>query len=180
MPITRYAKRVAARGTVYIAVDGGLMRITSSDDKLHAEEVLDGNSTHEETDTRIIQYILLARSLGYTHVRVHSPDSDVLLIQLLHAGLFDDIVVTCVRGAAGNRREVSIAERGLYTRADRCADRPARGERGRYDVCLVRASAQRRRSASFEEPGRHGRVLQVGPSLAAYGGRDGCHRIVRL
>lgn len=92
------------------------MRITSSDNTLRAEELVEGESTHEETDTRIIQYILLARDLGYTHVRVHSPDSDVLLIQLLHSGLFHDMVVTCVRGAAGKRREVSIAElRAAFT-----------------------------------------------------------------
>ena len=47
------------------------------------------NSSHEETDSRIIQYIAYAEETEYEFVVIRSSDSDVLFILLSYAASFD-------------------------------------------------------------------------------------------
>jgi hypothetical protein len=106
----RYAGPVDRRGEVFIAVDTKLMRIWSLDGQLQSEYVLEGSSKWEETDNRIIQYILLARTRGYTIARVHTPDSDIFWLLQVHFRAFDGIRVTLVYGAASKRQEIDVGK----------------------------------------------------------------------
>ena len=55
--------------------------LTRHDGLKTSKEVISSlESTQEETDTRIVLYSLFAKDMGYKSVRVHSQDSDFILL----------------------------------------------------------------------------------------------------
>ena len=66
-------------------VEGKSFQLTSIGSVVSRCELDNLHSTPEETDTRVVLYILYARSQGYKYAVVRSPDTDILLILLYYA-----------------------------------------------------------------------------------------------
>ena len=66
------------------------------------------NSSHEETDSRIIQYIAYAEETEYESVVIRSSDSDVLFILLSYAASFD-LTIFLDTGVGNKRRLIDVS-----------------------------------------------------------------------
>merc|ERR1712080_304999 len=92
---------------------GNVFKLTSNGPHVEKEEIYELASTQEETDTRVILYILYAFKEGYTLVVVKSPDSDILFILLYYAPKFFPHTVLFDTGTGAKRRIINITEMAL-------------------------------------------------------------------
>ena len=93
-----------------IIVEGKAVKVMSDGSNVNAEEIESLYSTQEETDTRVVLYILYARSKDYKHVVVRSPDTDILLILLYYARKFNPLVVYFDTGKGAKRRVINVTD----------------------------------------------------------------------
>ena len=56
------------------------MLLITVGESVQMEEVQGMRSNQEETDSRVILYLLYAKDKGYKHAVVHSPDSDIYFL----------------------------------------------------------------------------------------------------
>ena len=75
------------------------------------------NSSHEETDSRIIQYIAYAEETEYESVVIRSSDSDVLFILLSYAASFD-LTIFLDTGVGNKRRLIDVSAMASYLGED--------------------------------------------------------------
>ena len=96
--------------TVMLVVEGCVYSLQSKDGlSCHHEEIIALKSDQEETDTRVILYVLYAQTEGYDRVVVRSPDSDILFILLYYAHTFH-ISVFLDTGRSDKRQMLDITE----------------------------------------------------------------------
>lgn len=78
--------------------------------QLPSTEIKSLRSTQEETDTRVVLYLLYALEQGYKFAVVKSPDTDILIILLYYAAKFHPLVVIFDTGVGAHRRLINITE----------------------------------------------------------------------
>ena len=91
-------------------VEGKAVQLTSDGIHVHAEAIESLQSTQEETDTRVILYLLYALEKGYKLAVVRSPDTDILMILMYYATKFTPMVVYFDTGKGIHRRVVNVTE----------------------------------------------------------------------
>ena len=102
-----FAARLIGRKVILIVEEKAVMLM--SVDGIHTlqSEVMQLESTQEETDTRVVLYSLYAQASGYQYVEVKSPDSDIFFILLANNELMD-IPVCYDTNVAGKKRIINI------------------------------------------------------------------------
>ena len=91
-------------------VQGKMYAFTSPDGhSIQQKAVSSLNSSYEETDSRIIQYIAYAEETEYESVVIRSSDSDVLFILLsyMYAASFD--LTIFLDTGVGNKRRIDVS-----------------------------------------------------------------------
>ena len=91
-------------------VQGKAVQLTSDGLTVSNEEMNSLYSTQEETDTRVVLYILYALQKGYKCAVIRSPDTDILLILLYYAPKFHPLVVLFDTGKGANRRVINVTD----------------------------------------------------------------------
>ena len=105
-----YAKRLEGRAIILIC-EGDAFHYTSLDGKTTAStDIRELNSTQEETDTRVVLYILYAKNKGYKTVQVRTPDSDIFFIILHYMDKFDGVKVLFDTGFGNHRKLINMTE----------------------------------------------------------------------
>ena len=94
---------------VMLFVQGKMYAFTSPDGhSIQQKAVTSLNSSHEETDSRIIQYIAYVEETEYESVVIRSSDSDVLFILLSYAASFDLTIFLDI-GVGNKRRLIDVS-----------------------------------------------------------------------
>lgn len=67
-------------------------------------------SNHFEADTRLILHAFHAANKDFSHVTIHSPDSDVFFILLSALQLFPDLTNVYIQTGGKNSRVINVSE----------------------------------------------------------------------
>jgi hypothetical protein len=98
---------------VIIVVQGQAFLLTSPDGQtVDQVEIESLRSEQEETDTRVILYLLYAKQQGYRYAVVHSPDSDIFFILLYYVQKLEPLIIFFDTGSGQHRRLLNITEIG--------------------------------------------------------------------
>lgn len=96
---------------VILVVEGACFLLTSLDgETVQVEELQSLRSTQEETDTRVVLYLLYAKKEGYKQAVVRSPDSDLFFIMLHYAEQLKPLTILLDTGSGINKRLLNIAD----------------------------------------------------------------------
>ena len=104
------ARRLEGR-KVILVVEGVSFQLSSSDGQSVQQEEIPGlRSNQEETDSRVVLYLLYAKEQGYQQAVVHSPDSDIFFILLHYAKQLRPLTIYFDTGSGANRRLFNISD----------------------------------------------------------------------
>ena len=104
------ARRLDGR-KVILVVEGVSFQLSSSDGQSVQQEEIPGlRSNQEETDSRVVLYLLYAKQHGYKQAVVHSPDSDIFFILLHYAQKLRPLIILFDTGSGANRRLLNISD----------------------------------------------------------------------
>ena len=104
------ARRLQGR-KVILVVEGVSFQLSSSDGQsVQQEEIPHLRSNQEETDTRVVLYLLYAKEHGYKQSVVHSPDSDIFFILLHFAQKLRPLIIYFDTGSGASRRLLKFSD----------------------------------------------------------------------
>lgn len=105
-----YAKRLEGREVILICEGDAYLYTSSNGTATEVREMRELNSSQEETDTRVVLYIIYAKNKGYKTVQVRTPDSDIFFIILHYMDMFEGVTVLFDTGSGNNRRIFNMTE----------------------------------------------------------------------
>ena len=127
-----YAEGLEGREVILICDGNGFLYKSSDGKGTEVNDLHDLDSTQEETDTRVILYLLYAKKKGFRTVKIRMSDSDIYFIILHYMNLFDVYTITVLydTGTGNKRRVINISELSkesrLYSRLSNSFAQPTR------------------------------------------------------
>ena len=96
-----------------LIVNGEANELTSDGTSVQKALIHNINSTQEETDTRVVLYLMHMKEQGQNVAVVRTPDSDILFILLYYGHQFSPLTVLYDTGKGENRRLININDLAL-------------------------------------------------------------------
>ena len=76
--------------------------------QVEVNEIFEYYSNQEETDTRVVLYLNYIQTLGCASVVIRTPDTDILMILLLHAHRYSLTIIVDI-GYGKNRQKINVS-----------------------------------------------------------------------
>ena len=91
-----------------LIINGAAFQFKAKDGIVEVNEIHEIYSNQEETDTRVITYMIYASSIEFRSIVIRSPDTDIFMLLLHHCSCFTSSVIYFDTGSGKHRRLVNI------------------------------------------------------------------------